>query len=341
MVEMKWGVLSTARIGLKNAIPGIAAAEGCTVAAIASRDGARAEAAAKAAGIPRAHASYEALLADPEIDAVYNPLPNHLHAPWTIAALKAGKHVLCEKPVALSAEEAREVERVAAETGRIAVEAFMVRHHPQWRRVRRMVTEGRIGTPRVIHTIFAYHNVDPANIRNRADIGGGGGLYDIGCYAIATARLVFGAEPERVIGEFDMDPEMGTDRLTSAIVVFPGGARLVFSVATQGVPRQNVEVLGTTGRIMVPLPFNAPPDHPTRLIVDDGSDVTGGSAETVEVGAANQFTLQAEAFRAAVRGERGPHGDTGPEWGMDDAVLNMRVIDALMRSRVSGAWERP
>jgi predicted dehydrogenase len=332
--KVRWGVLSTAQIARKQVIPAMKAGAFTKVVAIASRDEGRAREAAMDLGIPKAYGSYEGLLSDPDIDAIYNPLPNHLHAPLTIKALEAGKHVLCEKPIALNAEEARQIEVAQDKSGLLVAEGFMVRFHPQWRRVREIVRSGRLGEVRAIQTIFSYFLTDPGNIRNQADIGGGG-LYDIGCYAINTARFVFGAEPERVIGLFDRDPEMGTDRLSSGLVEFPGHRQLAFTCATQLVPCQRVQILGTQGRIEIQIPFNAPAGMEATIVTDDGRDLSGSGRETITVPACDQYTLQGDAFSQAVLGMQ------PPEWGIADAVSNMRVIDALFRSAGTETWERP
>jgi predicted dehydrogenase len=302
------------------------------VVAIASRDKGRARQAAEAFDIPKAYGSYEELLADPDIDAVYNPLPNHLHAPLTIKALEAGKHVLCEKPIALDASEARGIAKAQHQSGRMVAEAFMVRHHPQWRRAKAIVESGRLGDVRAIQTFFSYYLADPSNIRNQADIGGGG-LYDIGCYAIATARFIFGSDPERVIGLFDRDPGMGTDRLTSALAAFPHGRQLAFTCATQLAPNQRVQINGTRGRLEIQVPFNARRHHVTRIVFDDGRDHVGSGAEMEEFPPVDQYVLQGEAFsRAVLEG-----GEL--EFPLSDAIMNMRIIDALFRSDKSNAWE--
>ena len=330
--SVRWGVLSAAKIAREQVIPALQRGAFSTVDAIASRDIARARKAAQDLSIPRSYGSYEELLADPDIDAVYIPLPNHLHAPLTIQALEAGKHVLCEKPIALNAAEARAVEEAQARTGRLVAEAFMVRYHPQWRRARDIVELGRLGEVRAIQTIFAYNNVDPHNIRNDPAIGGGG-LYDIGCYAIATARFIFGADPERVVGLFDRDPVMGTDRVTSALAAFPGGRQLAFTCATQLAPHQRLQINGTKGRLEIQVPFNPKREHPTRIVFDDGRDHHGGGAEIEEFAAVDQYVLQGEAFsRAILEGQ-------ALEFPIGDAIMNMRVIDALFRSGESGAWE--
>ena len=330
---VSWGVLSTAKIAREKVIPAMKKGALSRIDAIASRDAAKAAEVAASLGIPKSYGSYEELLADPGIRAVYNALPNHLHVPWTIKALEAGKHVLCEKPVALSAPEAAEIAETQARTGLAVAEAFMVRHHPQWRRARELVTSGRIGEVRAIQTFFSYYLTDPENVRNKADIGGA--LYDIGCYAIATARYIFGAEPERVVGLIDRDPVMQTDRLTSGLAEFPGNRHLGFTCATQLVPHQRVTISGTKGRIEVQIPFNPTPTQTTRLFIDDGTDLAGGGITVEEFPPCDQYTLQGDTFSRVVLGqEELPHP-------IGDAVLNMRVIDAFFRSAKAGTWEQP
>jgi predicted dehydrogenase len=332
--KVNWGVLSTANIAREHVIPAMQAGEATNVVAIASRDERRAREVAAELGIAKAYGSYEALLQDPEIEAIYNPLPNHLHAPLTIKALEAGKHVLCEKPIALNAVEANQIEEAQQRTGLLVAEAFMVRFHPQWQRVRDIVRSGRLGDVRAIHTIFSYFLADPDNIRNQADIGGGG-LYDVGCYAINTARYLFESEPERVLGLFAIDPGLKTDRMMSGLAEFSDSRHLVFTCGTQLVLTQYVQVLGTLARVEIEIPFNAPAGAETSISIDDGRDLTGGGREVVRVPACNQFTLQGDAFSRAVLGEH------ALEWGAADAVLNMRVIDAFFRSARSKTWERP
>jgi len=333
MRKVKWGVLGVAKIAVEKVIPAMQRGEASEIMGIASRDGARARAAADRLGIARAFGAYEDLLADPEIEAVYNPLPNELHVPWTLRALAAGKHVLCEKPVALDAGEARQLIEARDRSGKLVAEAFMVRFHPQWRRARELAREGRIGDVRAIQTFFSYRLLDPANVRNRPP--GGGGLYDIGCYAILTARYIFAAEPTRVVATIDWDPDFKTDRLASALVEFPGGRHLTFTVGTQLSAHQRVTIVGDEGRIEVMIPFNAPPDRPTEIAIDDGADLFGGGRRVETFPVCDQYTLQGDAFSRAVR-------DGSPlEFGIEDAVANMGVIDALFRSAKSGAWEKP
>jgi predicted dehydrogenase len=331
MEPVRFGVISTAKIGLEKVIPAMQQSQLCRIVGIGSRDLGRAEAAARALGIARAYGSYAELLEDPEIEAVYNPLPNHLHVPVSIQAAAAGKHVLCEKPIALTAEEAAKLIAARDHAGVLIQEAFMIRQHPQWRRARELVHAGRIGELRAVQGSFSYMNLDPRNVRNQAGIGGGG-LYDIGCYPIVAARFLFAAEPTRAIGQIEYDPDFETDRLASVLLEFPAGQAL-FVCSTQLVPYQRMQIFGTQARIEIEIPFNAPPDRPCRILVDDGSDRGGGSAQIESFETVDQYTLQADAFARAIR--------TGAplEFPLEDAVRNMRVLDAVYRSGLSGRWE--
>jgi predicted dehydrogenase len=332
MKPVVWGVVSTALIGMEKVNPAMLKAKGVEFRGIASRDLAKAKEAAKTLGIPKAYGSYAEMFADPEIEAVYNPLPNHLHVPVTIEALKAGKHVLCEKPIALTAAEAEQLVEAERASGKLVAEAFMVRWHPQWLTARKLVAEGAIGEVRAVQVSFSYFNDDPNNVRNMNDIGGGG-LYDIGCYCIISGRWFFGSEPERVVSIIDRDPKFGTDRLASALVKFPGNRQLSFMVSTQLVPYQRVQVFGTTGRIEIEIPFNAPPAHACRVFKDTGKDLKGSSIETITIPPCDQYTLQAEAFSKAIRKE-----EAWP-YPITDAVQQMRIIDALYKSGESQKWE--
>ena len=335
MTPVRWGILSTAKIGTQRAIPGMLKSSLLQVAALASRSLPAAQEAAAALGIPRAYGSYDALLADPAIEAVYNPLPNHLHVPLTLAAAQAGKHVLCEKPMAMTTAESEQLAAAAAAHPDLKVmEAFMYRHHPQWQRAWQLVAEGAIGRLQTIQTFFSYYLDDPANIRNMADIGGGA-LYDIGCYAIVAGRWFFEAEPDRVAATMARDPVFRTDIATSGLLEFAGGRQLAFSVSTQAARYQRIELVGTQGRIEIEIPFNAPQDLTTRYSIDDASALDGSGIRTITLPVADQYQLQAEAFSRAVR-------DEAPDArGLDDAVANMRVIDALFASAKSGRFERP
>lgn len=333
MNKVSWGVLGVSKMAVERTIPAMQQGSLSRIDAIASRQGGRAEACARELGISRAYGSYEALLADPAIEAIYNPLPNNLHVAWTEKALQAGKHVLCEKPVAMNAAEAERLAAAQQRSGRLVTEAFMVRFHPQWLRVRELIAAGRIGAVRAVHGVVTYNNPDPANIRNILDAGGGG-IMDIGCYMIYFARLVFGAEPRRVMSMIERDPATQTDRLVSAILVFPQG-QATFVCSTRLARAQRFQVLGESGHITVEVPINAPPDRPCRIVVDDGRDVLGSGAETIELPVCNQYTLQGDAFSACIR------DGTAPAVTLEDSIMNMRVIDAMFRSEKSQAWEAP
>jgi len=328
MKNVKWGIISTANIGVAKVIPGMLKSKNLDVVAISSRDMKTAKAHAAKLGIPKAYGSYEEMLADPEIEAVYNPLPNHLHVPLTLAAVKAGKHVLCEKPIAITAKEAAKLRKVPKKT--LVAEAFMVRHALQWMDARRRVKAGEIGEVRAIQVMFSYFNRDPANVRNMAGIGGGG-LLDIGCYPITVSRYIFGAEPNRVAATIDFDPKFKTDRLMGGMADFGKGRHLSFSISTQLAPFQRVQIMGTKGRIEVEIPFNAPPDKPNRIFVQ-GMDMNVG--EWVSFPVSDQYMLQAEAFGRAIRKEE------KLVWGVEDAIQNMKIIDAFFKAGKTGKWEK-
>lgn len=330
MEKLKWGVLSTARIGLEKVLPAMQLAENGSVHAIASRDIDRAGEAAKALGIPKVYGSYDELIADPEIEAVYNPLPNHMHIEWTVKAMKAGKHVLCEKPISLDSREIESLIELRDETGLTVSEAFMVRYHPQWLAARKIVAEGQLGELCNIQGFFSYYNTDPHNIRNHKEMGGGG-ILDIGCYPITASRLVYGEEPRRVSALVDYDPVTRCDRLCSAILDFPSG-QASFCCSTQLVPYQRMNLFGTKGRLEVEIPFNAPPDRPARLFLSKG-EFYQEDQEQLDFPVCDQYTLQAESFVRTVRGEQKNHVP------LEDALSNMKVIEAVFRAGESGRWE--
>ncbi|HEY8285511.1 MAG TPA: Gfo/Idh/MocA family oxidoreductase [Chloroflexota bacterium] len=326
MATVRWGILSTANIGVKKVLPAMARGEYCQLTALASRDLGRARVVAAGLGIPRAYGSYEELLADPEIDAVYNPMPNHLHVPWSIKALEAGKHVLCEKPLARTAAELQPLLDAAARYPHLKVmEAFMYRLHPQWQLARKLVAEGDVGDLRTVHTAFSYMLIDPANVRNQADIGGGG-LLDIGCYAVSAARFLFDAEPLRVSASVEYDPVMRVDRLASAILQFERGTG-TFTISTQLSPYQRVNALGTEGRVEVEIPFNAPPDRPCIVHHQRGETI-----ETHTLPTTDQYTVQGDLFSKAIL------DDTPVPTPLSDALANMKVLDAIVESARTGAW---
>ena len=331
--KVKWGVLSTAKIGVEKVIPAMQRGNFSEVVAISSRDAEKARSTADRLGIPRAFGNYDELLGDPEVEAVYNPLPNHLHVPWSIRAAEAGKHVLCEKPIGLSSEEARELVRARDRTGVKMQEAFIVRTHPQWLGAVQRLRDGLIGQLTAIQYVFSYFNRDPENIRNRIDIGGGGALMDIGCYPITTSRFVFGEEPRRVIGLIERDPEMKIDRLTSAILDYPSG-QASFLCSTQMVAYQRAHFFGTEGRLEIEIPFAAPNDRPCRIFLDDGG-LLAGNLQTMEFETCDQYTVQGDLFSKAIL------EDSEVPTPLEDAVKNMQVIEAIFRSAESGHWEEP
>lgn len=325
MQRVRWGVIGTGRIGLDKVIPAMQRGQLCDIEAIASRAQVTARTAAERLGIPRAYGSYEALLDDPRVEAVYITLPNHLHVPWSIRALESGKHVLCEKPIGLDSRQAEQLLEVAERHPRLKVmEAFMYRHHPQWRRVLEIVRGGEIGELRTIQSIFTYHNVDPLNVRNQHAIGGGG-MLDVGCYAVSLSRFVFGAEPVRVVGIAELDAVFHTDTLTSGILDF-GRGHATFTCATRLAPYQRVNIFGTEGRVELEIPFNAPPDAPHRLWLQRGSETTEAA-----VGYHDQYQIQGDLFARSIR------DDVPVPTPLADAVANMRVIDALFQSAETGS----
>jgi predicted dehydrogenase len=334
MPKIRWGILSTANIGIKRIIPAILSGERGCIAAIASRDASRAAEVAARFAIPRSYGSYEALLNDSAIDAIYNPLPNHLHVEWTVKALAAGKHVLCEKPLGLNAPQTQAIVEARDRSQKRVIEAFMVRHHPQWHRVRALVRAGRIGTVRSIQSAFLFTMLDPNNVRNQAKFGGGA-LYDVGCYPLVTARYIFGAEPTRAIAAINRDAKLGVDTLCGGLLEFPNGGQLVFSCAFRAAAYQRVTILGTDGRIEMPVPFTPPKDLACRIIIDSGKSLDGASAEFEDFPAVDQYALQCDAAAAVFFGE------TAQEFPIEDGIATMRIIDALYRSAASGRWEAP
>jgi predicted dehydrogenase len=329
--RVHWGVLGTARIAIEKVIPAMRRGRVSEVVAIASRDRARADAVAGVLGVARAYGSYEALLADPHVDAVYIPLPNPEHVPWAIRAAEAGKHVLVEKPVALTADEAATLLAARDRAGVKIQEAFMVRAHPQWEAAIDLVRSGRIGDVRVVNTHFSYRNTDPANIRNVPEFGGGG-LMDIGCYVVHVARWIFAGEPARVAALTSHDRALGVDVLTSMVLDFGDGRQAVGTCATQTVPYQRVQIVGERGRIEIQIPFNAPAGRSCRIMVDDGKDLTSGG-EPVDTVEADQYTIQGERLSQAIL------DDTDVALPLEDSVANMRVIDAIVRSAGQARWE--
>jgi predicted dehydrogenase len=326
MKKVRWGVVSTASIGLTEVLPAMKKGQYTQLVGIASRSLEKAQHVAEQLGIPKAYGSYEELLGDPEIEAVYIPLPNHLHVSWSIKAMEAGKHVLCEKPLGLDAKDARRLLQVSRLYPNLKVmEAFMYRHHPQWHLVMKLIHEGEIGELRSIHTFFNYYLIDPANVRNQADIGGGG-LLDVGCYAVSMSRLVFEAEPTRAFAAMDIDPQFKTDRLTAGILEFERGIA-TFTCSTQLADYQRVNILGTLGQVDLELPFNPPIDRPARVRLQNAKGV-----QELELEVCDQYTIQGDLLSGAIL------EDTPVPTPLEDAIANMAAIDALFISARSGMW---
>jgi len=327
MSKVRWGILSTAAIGTEKVIPAMQQAELCEITAIASRDLGKAKAAADKLGIASAYGSYEELLSDPNIDAIYNPLPNHLHVPWSIRALEAGKHVLCEKPIGLTSAEGQQLVDAGKQHPKLKLmEAFMYRHHPQWLRARQIVRDGGIGELCTIQSAFSYFNDDAGNIRNLPDIGGGA-MMDIGCYPISLSRFLFNKEPDRVFGTVDFDPRFKTDRLASVILDFGSGTS-AFTCSTQLAPYQRVHIFGSEGRVEIEIPFNAPSDTPCKMWHQRGEEI-----EEILLDTCDQYGIQGDLFARAIL------DNTEVPTAIEDAVDNMRVIEAVFRSSESGSFQ--
>ncbi|WP_069130935.1 Gfo/Idh/MocA family protein [Rhodohalobacter halophilus] len=325
MKTVKWGILSTAKIGVKHLIPAIKESERGVVQAIASRNAEKAASVAGELNIPVSYGSYEELLADESVDVIYNPLPNHLHVPWTIRAMKAGKHVLCEKPIAMDSEEAELLMNKTREFPDLKVmEAFMYRFHPQWDEVKTLINKGEIGKPETIHSVFTYFNDDPNNIRNQPGMGGGG-LMDIGCYCISAARFLFEEEPDTAFCDLETDSKFGVDTRASGILRF-GNKTATFICSTKIENSQRVTVYGSDGLIEVDTPFNPSGHEGARVHL-----IKNGERKTIETDAVDQYRLQVDAFCNSIRYEK------PVPTSLEDAVANMRVIDAVFRSADSGA----
>jgi predicted dehydrogenase len=326
MRKVKWGILSTAKIGREKVIPAMQKGEFCDIFAIASRDALKAKEVAAALGIPVAYSSYEELLSDKEVEAIYIPLPNNLHVEWAIKSLQAGKHVLCEKPIGLDAGQAMSLAEAAKKYPALKImEAFMYRYHSQWQYAKKLVDEGSIGELRTIQSFFSYHNIDPNNIRNKKEAGGGG-MMDIGCYCINLSRFIFNAEPKKVCGSVTFDPELKTDNLSSGILEFDNGTS-TFTCSTKLFPYQRVNIMGTEGRVEIMIPFNAPPGESMEI----WHHTMAGPGRVV-FNPADQYTLQGDAFSKCII------DDTPVPYALEDAVNNMKVIDAVFRSAAEEKW---
>ncbi len=329
--KVRWGVLGVAGIATGKVIPAMQKGKLTEVAAIASREARRARDAARKLGIAKSYGSYEELLRDPEIDAVYIPLPNHLHVAWTTKAIEAGKHVLCEKPLSITVQDLKKLIRARDKSGLKIGEAFMVRTHPQWIRAKEIAHSTSFGELRAALGFFSYNLTDPKNIRNKKELGGGG-LYDIGVYPIHTSRFVLGAEPRRVAATIEWDPTLKIDRLASVILEFPH-AQATFICSTQAVPFQRMHFFGTKARVEVEIPFNAPNDRKCRLFVDSG-ELTGSGIKTIELAICDQYTIQGDAFSKAILS-----GGEVPV-PLEDSLANAAVIEAIFQAAKSGKWEK-
>jgi len=327
MKKVRWGVLSTAKIGREKVIPALQRCQYGQVDAICSRDLEQARKTAALLNIGKAYGSYEALLADKEIDAVYIPLPNHLHVEWAIKAMEAGKHVLCEKPIGLSSADAMKLLKAAQGFPQLKVmEAFMYRYHPQFLFTKEAILTNKIGELKTMQSFFTYYNVDPNNIRNKVEIGGGA-MMDIGCYCVSLSRLLFGEEPQSVMGVVERDPVMLTDRMSSGILQFTNGSA-TFTCSTQLMPHQRANILGTKGRIEIEVPFNAPPDQKAKVTL-----FTASGSEEFFFEAVDQYTIQGDLFAQAII------HDTPVPYSLDDAVNNMKVIEAVFESAKDKSWK--
>lgn len=331
--KIRWGVLGAAKIAVTKVIPAMQQGSYSKVDAIASRNRDTAQRTAQDLRIPKFYDAYDKLIADPEIDAIYNPLPNNLHVEWTIKAAASGKHVLCEKPLALTTKDVRKLIAARDQTGVKIQEAFMVRTHPMWRGVRDLIGNGRIGNVRAINAFFSYYNDDPRNIRNQTETGGGA-LFDIGCYCINLSRFVLNQEPRKVWASIERDPQLNVDILTSSILDFPA-CQSTFTCGTQLVPFQRMQFFGTSGRIEIEIPFNIPVDQPTKILIDDGSNLFGDGVEKIEFPTANQYTIQGDVFSQAIL------ENSAPAISLEDSLMNTAIIEAIFRAAKSGTWETP
>ncbi|MCD1258309.1 Gfo/Idh/MocA family oxidoreductase [Paenibacillus athensensis] len=320
--KLRWGILGCANIAMYAVIPGIRQSETGVVAAIASRSLAKSQEHAQKHDIPKAYGSYEELIADPELDAIYIPLPNHLHKEWTIKAAQAGKHVLCEKPFALDAAEAEEMAAAAEQAGVQLAEAFMYRHHPRYARIKEIIRSGEIGEVRGIHSAFTFNNAkDKDNVRFDRSMGGGS-LYDVGVYPISAARMLLEQEPVAVTAHALFSPEHdNVDMMVSAMLEFDGSVGMTMDCGMWAAFRNTLEVLGTLGRIEVPSAYIADEKANSGFIV-----WTEGERREENPPYVNQYALQVDDIAYAAWGRKQPH------FPATDAVLNMKVVDALLHS---------
>lgn len=326
MKKIRFGVLGVSNHFYKRIALPLNETDNCEVYAIASREVSKAKVAGEEFGIPVSDLNYEELINHDEVDAIYIPQPNHLHAEWTIKALEAGKPVLCEKPLAMDAQEANQMADVSKRLNIPLMEGFMYRFHPLWQHIRNLIRTNQIGQINSVHTIFTYNNPSSSNIRNIKEFGGGA-LMDIGCYAISVPRFLFGSEPDKVMATMEEHPEFGTDMHTTALMQF-GSANASFFVSTASEPFQKVEIIGTAGTITVHVPFNTYVDTPSTITVS-----TGQGAREVEFPICDPYGLMFDAFSSALIDQK------PVPVPIEDAINNMKVIDAVVKSAKSGKWE--
>ncbi len=329
-MKINWGIIGDARIARNFVIPGMQAGKYSKIVAIASRNILKAEKTADNMGIEKAYGSYEDLLADKSIDAVYIPLPNHLHVEWSIKAMEAGKHVLCEKPFALSIDDVEKAIKVRDRTGKKISEAFMVRSNLQWLKAKELIKKDEFGKLRAVQGFFSYNNTDPDNIRNSAEMGGGG-IWDIGCYPVNTSRFIFDEEPLRVVSSIEYDPVFKVDRLASVLMEYPGG-QAQFISSTQITPFQRMLFVGTKEHLEVEIPFNAPDKVSARIFISDNF-TRAEERELIELPVCNQYTLQGDAFSKAII------ENTEVPVTLEDTLKNSAVLLAIFRSAQTGRWE--
>lgn len=323
--RLRWGIIGTAKIAREYLVPAIRLSPYAETIAVASREGEQARRYADQCDIPRYYGSYQDLLNDPDIDAVYIPLPNDMHVSLSLQAIAAGKHVLCEKPLGLNVRDVQPLLAAAeARPELVVMEAFMYRYHPQWVRVKQLIDEGVLGQINAVEACFTYFNDDPDNVRNNPDLGGGG-MLDIGCYCISVARWIFGREPRRVSGQLDLDPTFGVDRHASGLMDFAPGMATFFC-STQSYNSQQVKITGTRGQLVVENPFFARRDTPTRLLL------AGETDGIMVIGEHNQYLEQINAFSLAAL-ERSPAPTP-----LSDALGNMKALDGIFAAATSGRW---
>ena len=319
--KIKFGILSTANIAMTQVIPAMLKTKYCQVMGIASRSSKKAENAAKQFQLPKYYCSYQSLLDDMEIDAVYIPLPNHLHVEWAIKALRAGKHVLVEKPIALSSSEANRLKDESKKHPKLKImEAFMYKHHPQWIKTKKMIDNGDIGILKVIQSSFSFFDNKPESIVNNKALGGGS-LMDIGCYPISVARFLFDAEPIKILANIDYHPQFKVDSIASGILEFKEGYSTFFS-SIHLAYNQQVKIFGTTGIIEFDVPFNPSNTVPSKIFYTKNEQ----KPETIEFEICDQYTLQADAFASAIM------KDKDVSTSLEDAVNNMVVIERMLEA---------